>query len=121
MSQPEKPGQVRRFLGDPLQLRMVGKGNMACRHCNDAVVHLLQQESMQVDKIARHMQRRYLPRAIGQNLVSARKAIEQKRAVGRACALRDDVLAGGEAPFLHDNRSEIPDFILRKNIVAPQV
>ena len=67
---------MRLRFGDGLEVAMLDKGHMALRHRNDAMIHGLEQERMQIDKIAGNVQGGDLARAIGQEFVARRKAVD---------------------------------------------
>lgn len=52
---------------------------MTGRKGDDAMIHRFQQESVEIDKVARHLQRRELSAAILQHLVTRRQPIDDQR------------------------------------------
>src|SRR5687768_16822555 len=85
---------MRVSLHDVSERRMWDAGDLAgCERAN-GVVHLTQQEAVQVHNVAGNVKRQDLPPAVLQELVAAREALQDCAAMEGAVAVEDDVLVG---------------------------
>ena len=83
--QPQQPRQMRKIDGDLPERGMRNPGNARRRERHHRMIHLLQEQAMQIDEIARHMQRGELAPAAGQHLVAAASPLTtSEQAFGRA-------------------------------------
>ena len=89
---------MRILVGDLLQRRMRNGRDAAGGERQDAVIHRLQQEAVQIEEVAGNMERGDLPPAVGHDLVAGGKAVQEQGALVRAVALPHDILIGLDDP-----------------------
>ena len=91
-AQPQQAAEVEMRLGDLTQVGVRDQADPAGCECHHPVVHLLQQETMQVDEIARDMQGGELALPVPEQLVAGGEAFEQQAALAGALLLAHQVL-----------------------------
>ena len=94
--QPEKSREMWRRLRDLSQQIMICKKHTTGRQGDNPVVHGFEKESVEIDKVARHLNRRELSTAILQHFVTRRQPLDQQRTIGWTGSRRYQILAYGE-------------------------
>ena len=109
------------LLGKPTQNGVRRRGDHALRQGDDAMVHLLHHEAMQIDKVAADIQFGDLPSAIRECRIASREAAGEQSAVLRPRALPDDVGPGGDALQWPQHLTKRRRFFRRQSIPAAQL
>jgi hypothetical protein len=85
------------------------------------MVHLPEQEAMQINEIARNVDRGDLPGAFRLQLVANCKAIDEDSAYPGPIALTDDILAGPELLGVSDGIQQNATFLVGQAVVLAKV
>jgi hypothetical protein len=96
-------------LGDLAQGAVGHERNLAGGQRADAVVHLFEKEGVQVGEVAGDVERRDLPSAVSEAVVTASEALQDEAALGEGVALAHDVLPGSIVP---DPRCDFAQHVL---------
>src|SRR5690606_15916130 len=98
--QPKHARKVRKAFGDADQIFMREGDDVAGAERADGVVHLLEQETVQVNKVARQMNANQLTGAAGDKAITAGHATNDQYAAGRSVAFTDQIFPRGKLASL---------------------
>ena len=91
-AQPQYASQMGMLLGDPAQVLMGKLYEPAGRERQDAVIHGLQQEAMEIHEVAWDVKGRDLSLAVQEELVAGHEALCHESALARPVSLPHDVV-----------------------------
>src|SRR5690606_24637427 len=89
-AQPKLPRQARKALGDLLELLMGNQSDRAWCEGNDAVVHLLEKEAVEVDEVSFDVNCQELPLSICEFFRTRGKSAQKYRTRLRKISLADE-------------------------------
>lgn len=119
--QPEQTRQVRLLPRDPGQPVVRHQSKAHRRQRADAVIEPLEQKSVQIGKVARHMDFGDLALTFAQVLEAAEQARDQKRALRERLAGADDRAAGAEFGDFRDRIAEHLFLMIGDLVPQPQL
>jgi hypothetical protein len=90
--EPEHTSEIRIVLRDLTKITVRDRSHFAARERTNTVLHLLEQEAVEVHKIAGDVKSRDLPFPISQVLVTGSEALKNEAAVGLCAALGHHLL-----------------------------
>ena len=99
-------------LDDVEERRVRDGGDPAGRERADRVVHLLQEEAVQVHDVAGDVEGHDLAPAVLQQLVAAGEPLQDRAAMGGAVAVAHDVLVGADVPGRPDGALQGPRLVV---------
>src|SRR5215203_4076187 len=88
-------------------------GHTGCQR-RDAMVHLLQNETVQVDEVAGDVDCRDLAASVGQQRIARGEALEEETALGRAVAFSDDVVVRADVLDMRNAILKNPFLLVRE-------
>ena len=107
--EPQDAREMGIGLGDLAQGAVGHERNLAGGQRADAVVHLFEKEGVQVGEVAGDVERRDLPSAVSEAVVTASEALQDEAALSEGVALAHDVLPGSIVP---DPRRDFAQHVL---------